>query len=310
MRRTCVVFLTIALLGVNARAQNNVGKIIELDGTARLKQLDGKVVTLTEKNFERSLQPNQQLRPDRNAHMRIALCDGTSPVIPAGRWYPVRATIICTAPEDSPIRRILAGSGFGPGGRHRGVESFILFPIESKEATDVVRPETALFRWNSATDARLNLSVSVVGAEQATWARDGISGADGLFSSGDLKAFLQDVREKQPGAELRLTIRSSLNTENVATFRLLPKEKEEAMQRELASLKEENQLLAHLFRADVYRRYDLFNEAAAACEEALKLSPESIELLRETAFLEEQAGDLKRSRELEGYAEQLSNRPN
>lgn len=309
MRRILLVFLTITCLCVNAPAQNNVGLITVLKGTARLKQVDGKVETLTEKNYARSLQPQQQLRPDRNGQLWIALCDGTSQMVPVGKWYPVPATIICTAPPDSSIRRILEKK-FTIGGRRRGTESFILFPIESEKLIDTVRPETALIRWAASKAATINLSVSVVGVEHVIWERDGISGADGSFSADELKGYLRDVREKHPQAKLQLKIRSSFNTENSAIFQLLPKEKEAALQQGLATLKEENELLSHLFRAEIYLRYDLFVEAAAEYEEALKLSPESIELLKDTAILEEQAGNLKRSRELESYIEDLSNRPN
>lgn len=310
MSRMLTVFLVVTFLGVNASAQNNVGVITDLKGTARLKNVDGKVETLTEKNFKRSLQPNQQLRPDKNGQMRIALCDGTSPIVPAGKWYPVPAAVVCTAPPDSSIRRILANK-FNIGGRHRGKESFILFPIESEKLMDTIRPETALIRWVSSKAAKINLSVSVVGVEHAAaWERDGLSGADGSFSDDGLRGFLQDVREKHPDAKLQLKIRSSFNTENSAIFQLLPKEKEAALKQGLANLKEEEGLLSHLFRAELYLRYDLFVEAAAEYEEALKFSPESVELLRDTAILEEQAGDLKRSRELESYIEELSNGPN
>lgn len=304
MRRISLIFLTAIFLYITAVAQNNVGKIIDLRGTARLKQVNGKVDTLTEKNFARNLQPNQKLRLDRSGQIQIILCDGTRPTIPSDKWYTVPSTVICSPPTDSPIQRVL-GKYFNIGARHRGQDSFILFPIESKEVVDIIRPETAVFRWASST-AKVNLSVSVIGVENTTWNKNNVSGEDGSFTDDDLKAFLKDVREKYPAAKLQLKIRTTLNTENTATFQLLTKEKEESIQQEIANLKEEKELLSHLFSAEIYLRYNLFIEAANEYEEALKLSPESIELLRDTATTEEQAGNLKRSDELETYIEKLS----
>jgi tetratricopeptide (TPR) repeat protein len=239
--------------------------------------------------------------------MQIVLCDDEKRrFIPAGKWYTVPADIICSGSKESPIQRLIAGR-FRVFIRHpRTGDAFILFPLESEELVDKVRPETAQFRWASSTTANLNLSVSVVGVEQARWERRDVSGADGSFSDSGLKEFLKGVREKHPGATLRLTIRSASNTKNTATFQLVPEEKEQALQQELAAMKEENKLLSYLFRADIYLRYGQYIEAADAYEEALKLSPESVELLRDTAALQDRAGNLKRSRELENFIEALS----
>lgn len=305
MLRICLACLTITVLGVSTAAQNNVGRIIDLGGTALLRQEDGRVETLTEKDYVRDLQPKQRLKLDRGGRIQIILCDGTRPSLPAGKWYSVPANIICSAPKESPVQRVIA-SRFRAFIRHRTDDVFILFPLEAEELVDKVRPATAEFRWASSTTANLNLSVGVVGVEHARWERANVSGADGSFSDAGLKEFLRGVREKHPGATLRLTIRSAFNTENTATFQLIPEETERAIQQELAALKEENKLLSHLFRADIYLRHGLYAEAADAYEEALKLSPQSIELLRDTAALQERAGNLKRSRELEDFIEALS----
>jgi tetratricopeptide (TPR) repeat protein len=311
MLRICLLCLTITVFCISAAAQNNVGRIIYLKGTALLRQEDGKVETLTEKDYVRDLQPKQRLKLGRGGQMQIILCDETRPPLPAGKWYPVPVHIICSTPKESPVQRVIA-SHFRARIRHRTGDAFILYPLEAKELVDNVRPETAEFRWASSTTANLNLSVSIVGVEHAKWERMNVSGADGSFSDDGLKEFLRGVREKHPGATLRLTVRSfyTENTakfqQNTATFQLVPVEKEQALQQELAALKEENNLLSLLFRADIYLRYGLYIEAADAYEEVLKLSPESVELVKDTAALQERAGNLKRSHELENFIEVLS----
>lgn len=310
MARIWLIFLTSLFLCANTAAQNNVGRIIYLKGTARLKHIDGKVEKLTEKNFARSLQPNQKLRVNRKGQMRVILCDETTPNIQSGKWYPVSPTIICSSPADSPKRRVIEDY-FDIGARNRSVDSFILFPIESKEVIDIIRPETVAFRWVPVEKTIVNLSVSVIGVGNKLWEKKNISGADGSFTDDDLKRFLKDVREKHPDAKLQLQVQTTSDTENntnTTTFQILSEEKEKALQQELANLKEKNELLLHLFRIEIYLRFKLFIEAADEYEEALKVSPESIELLKATADIEEQAGNLKRGKELKNYIERLSKR--
>lgn len=302
--RLCLIFLTMILLSVSAPAQNTVGKIIDLKGTARRKHADGKVENLIEKkDFVRDLQPGQKLRVDKNGQMQIALCDGQRPSIPSDNWYPVPSTIICSTAADSPLKRLLI-KVFIVGGR-RGDQGFIFFPIESETLVDIVRPESVILRWSSSPPRTVDLSISVIGVENITWTRNGIVAEDGSFTDDDLKSFLKAVREKYPDARLQLKTRADLKT-NTAIFQLLSKEKEAALQQELANLKEENELLSHLFRAQIYARYMLFPEAANEHEEALKLSPESIELLKDTAAMEEQAGNFKRYNELKTFIKKLS----
>lgn len=303
MRRTCLIFLTVIFQCVNTAAQNHVGKIVDLDGTAILKLVNGKVVTLTEENFARSLQPNQKLRLNRNGRMRVLLCNDESPRIPSDGWYTVPPAIICSIPADSPMQRVM-NDLFDTGARYRGKYAFIFFPIESDKIIDTIRPETAVLRWGPS-EGKVNLSISVVGVSQAPWEQNDVPGEDGFFTGDGLRKFLKDVREHHPGASLQLKIHTNLNTNNIATFRLLSKETEEALQKELAGVKYKSGLLSHLFRAEVYRRHSLFPEVAEEYEEALKLSPESIELLRATATLQEQAGNLKRSDELERQIKHL-----
>jgi hypothetical protein len=292
-----------------AVAQESVGTIISLNGTARLKEPDGRVVLLNGKNYARSLQPNQKLRVDRNGQMQITLCDRPANLsIPSDRWYIVPPYTICSTTANSKKRDVLS-SFFDIAARHRGEDDFILFPVQADETTDVIRAETAAFRWASSTKARITLSISVVGSESMKWEQSAISGEDGSYASDSLTAFLKDVRKKQPNTTLKLKIQTSLNTENSTTFQILSLENEEALKREIANVDETNRLLFHLSRAAIYLRYRLLIDGAEEYEQALKLAPESIDLLKATAALEEQTGNLKRFNELQNILETLNKSP-
>lgn len=306
MRKMNWIFLTLLFCG-NAVAQNSVGIIVELKGTARLKQTDGKELRLDEKNFVRKLQSGQKLKAVGKGQIKIKLCNNTTATVYSDKWYTV-PKVICSTSANAEKLDVIKKT-FIIAARHRGDGDFILFPTESKELVDIVRPETVVFRWASSTTAKVNLSLSIMGEEKAVWEQNNVAGEDGFFTSDNLKKILNDVREKQPDAKLQLKVRTTLGTgtENSAVFRLFAKAEEKTLQQELADLKEENKLLLHLSRAEIYLRHDLFIEAANECEEVLKLSPESIELLMVTAAAQDRAGNVKRKVELEKHIEELNN---
>ena len=71
------------------------------------------------------------------------------------------------------------------------------------------------------------------------------------------------------------------------------------MQKELAQTNDEQEVFRHIARAEIYSRYKLYLEAANEYEEALKLSPESIDLLNATASAQDRAGNFKRRDEID-----------
>lgn len=304
MGKMILIFLMIVFLFGNAAAQDNVGIIVELKGTARLKQTDGKELRLNGKNFARRLQAGQRLKSYGKGQIQIGLCNNTSASISSNKWYTV-PQVICSSQVDSAKRDIILKT-FVIAARHRGDGDFILFPTESREIMDMVRPETVMFRWASSTTARVNLSLSMIGEEKTIWEQNDVAGENGQFVSDDLRKILSDVREKVPSAKLQLKIRTTLGTENSAVFQVLPKADEKSLQQEIADLEEGNRLLLCLSRAGIYHYHNLFIEAANEYEEVLKLSPESIDLLRVTSSAQDLAGNLKRKEELDHLIERLS----
>jgi tetratricopeptide (TPR) repeat protein len=312
MRRTCLIFLTILYLCSNAAGQSDVGWIINLKGTAQLKKVNGKKIKiLTEKNFARPLQPNQELKVDKGGQMQIKLCNKATPFsISHTKWYKVPTAINCPSSADL-TRYLIMEKHFGFGPESRTGDGFILFPIESENIIDTIRPETVVLRWVPTEKEKLDLSIRVMGIEDKVWEKHDVSGKEGSFTNDELKSFLKDIREKHPNARLQLKIQTMSNkgpATNTSTFQLFSTEKDRALQQELVNLKEENKLLFHLFRARIYYSYNLFIEAAAEYEEALNLSPESLDLLKDMANIEERAGNVKRSAELKNYIEILDKR--
>lgn len=307
MRRIKFVLWLLLAFCVNAEAQNKVGIVVGITGTARLKDTNGKEQKLTARNyFAVSLSVGQSLKADGQSKVQIKLCNGKTETV-GSKWYRV-SQVICSNTTNSGRREVF-NSKFVLGGRYstnRSNDDFILFPVQAKKAKkdcptcktppiykSVLRPETAVFRW-MVTKEKLTLSVHTVGEGKLIWSQE-VAGEPRSFTSDELKKALKDVREKQPNVKLRLKLSIAfLGTENSADFQIFSLKDEENLQKELAETNSEPGIFKHLARAEIYSRYKLYIEVANEYEEALKLSPESIELLMATAATQDRAGNFKR----------------
>lgn len=296
MRRIKFTLLFLLAFSINAEAQDKVGMVVGITGTARLRNADKTEQKLTERNFAVSLRVGQSLKAESKGKVQIKLCNGKTETI-RSKWYRI-SQVICSN-TNSEKRKVLE-SVFDFGGRYkpnRGNDEFILFPLE-KEIT-VVRPETAVFRWKTTSEKRLWLSVSIVGQDKPIWKQE-VDGEPRSFTSDELQKVLADIRQKQPNAKLQLKLNITfLSTENSADFQIFSLEDERKLQTEIAATDTEQGIFRHLARAEIYSRYKLYNEVANEYEEALKLSPESVELLIATATAQDRAGNFKRRDEID-----------
>lgn len=291
MRRIEFVLLLLLTFCINAEAQNKVGMIVGITGTARLKDTNGKEQKLTAGNFAVSLSDGQSLKADGKGRVQIKLCNGKTETI-GSKWYRV-SQVICSNTTNPEKRKVL-GSIFDFGGRYktnRGSDEFILFPLE-KELT-VIRPETLIFRWRG-TSEKLTLSVNIAGQNKPIWSEI-VDGAPKSLASNALKKLLEVIRRKQPNVKLQLRLSIPyLSTENTADFQMFSLQDEEKLQKELGQTNSEPGIFRHLARAEIYSRHNLYNEMANEYEEALKLSPDSINLLNATASAQDHTGNFDR----------------
>lgn len=297
MRGIKFILLLLLAFGINAEAQNKVGMIVGITGTAQLKEINGKVQKLNARNFAVSLSVGQSLRADDKSKVQIKLCNEKNETI-GNKWFIV-SQVICSSTTNSEKRKVLENI-FDFGGRYktnRGDDDFILFPLE-KEIT-IIRPETAVFRWKLTPEKRLSCSVNLVGQDKPIWKRE-VDGEPKSFTSDEFKKLLADIRQKQPDAKLQLKLSIAfLGTENSAVFQIFSLPDEENLQKELAETNSEQGIFRHLARAEIYSRYKLYNEVANEYEEALKLSPESIELLTAATSAQDRAGNFNRRNEID-----------
>lgn len=295
MRRIKFILLLLVAFCINAEAQDKVGMVVGITGTAHLKDTNGKEQKLTVRNFAVSLSVGQSLKADGKGKVQIKLCNGKTETI-GSRWFRI-SQVVCSNTTNPKPREILK-SIFDFGGRYktnRGDGEFILFPLE-KEIT-IIRPETAIFRWKT-TSEKLTISVNIIGQDKPIWKQE-VDGAPKSFTSDELKKILEDVRKKQPSVKLQLKLSTAfLDTKNSADFQIFSLQDEENLQKELAETNSEQGIFRHLARAEIYSGYKLYNEVANEYEEALKLSPESVELLIATALAQDRTGNFKRRDEI------------
>jgi len=297
MRRIKFILLLLLAFCIDSEAQNKVGMVVGITGTARLRNADRTEQKLTARNFAVSLIVGQSLKADGQSKVQIKLCNGKTETV-GSKGYRV-SQVICSGSENSEKRQILK-SIFDFGARYktnRGNDEFILFPLE-KEIT-IIRPETVVFRWKSTSEKKLSLSVNLIGEDKPIWKQE-VAGEQRGFTSVELKKLLEDLRQKQPDAKFQLKLSiASLGTENSADFQLFSLQDEKTLQKELAQNNNEQGVFRHIVRAEIYSRYKLYLEAANEYEEALKLSPESIDLLNATASAQDRAGNFKRRDEID-----------
>ena len=288
MQKILWIFLIILVFNIISS-----GQIFRLKGTAVLKDTNGKQSQINQKNFRKlRLRVGQQLKADSGGEINIWLCQKFH-VNSGKNWFVV--------PDCVTVRSPGWLKQFSPAGRsaHRGEGDFILFPIQTSKEENIIRSETALFRWG-ATNERVDISFSIEGKNETIWAKNNVDGKDRFFTSDEMKNVLREIRNKQPEAKVQLRIQTSLGTENVAVFRIFSSEQEMSLQEDLNGLKVAKGILLHLARADVFSDYKLYIEAASELEEALKLSPESIDLLNATASAQDRAGNFERRDEIDG----------
>lgn len=306
MQNIKFILFLILFFCINTEAQNNVAVVIEVKGTARLREINGKETKLTEKNYVASLTVGQSLKADRRGQVRIKLCNGRTEIV-GNKWYSIRQ-IICAVPKATSKRRAFEII-FTLGARvriKRGGDEFILFPIESPEIPNIIRPETVVLRW-IATKEELTLSINVAGKDEPFWSQ-AVPGAPRLFNSNELRSALEEIRKKHPDKTFQLKIKiPSLKTENSADFQILSLNDEKELREELAAVdKEEQGVFRYLARAEIYSRYKLYIEEASEYEKALALSPESIDLLNTAAWAQDRVGNFAKRDAIDSKIKALS----
>jgi hypothetical protein len=239
-------------------------------------------------DLARILHVGEQVRSDRDGYLRLLLCGGEKTLRGRSAWFPISAT------QECPNRKALEEYG-RLGGRDRGSPSQVFSPADHSATT----PRLFVMRWIPAM-AKCTVSLAIKDIEgKSIWEEEEIDGNLGAWNSSKAKEVLTRYRANGEESPLLLRLTDSCANQIDITFSLLSTQSEATLQAELAQWdKNPSTLMLHLGRASVFESYRIFSEAAEEYEAALKVAPESRDLLIRTILAQRSTGNFNREEQL------------
>lgn len=202
------------------------------------------------------------------------------------------------SPDPGALNRIVdqrAFAAFGrPAGRPRGFSSAIFCPA----AESTVRAGELLFRWNEIPgegpiSLRLTDKYHTVLWEQA----DIDASATQLVSPASRKA-LAGYRDKGRAGPFTVILTKEGTAQPPVTFSIVSADEDRDLDGKLANCEKSKGLLRSVCRAFEFSQREMWNDAAEEYETALKLAPESRDLLLAALAVEISIGNGRRAAEL------------
>jgi hypothetical protein len=286
------------------RGQEGLDAIVEeIRGTvfwrqyvgARQERLDPKT------QIARRVHPDEQVRLTRGSVLRLRL-GRESILVPAGGWFQIPRRVL---PATDPLQKMVKAYA-EVGGVPRASPLQVFSPADNS----VALPKPFIIRWlSTAPGCKLSLVITDV-VRRRVGAYGEVEGSSGSFTSGKVEQDLLDYRAKFGEGPLELRAFDSCGTESHVSFSLLGVRGETALRRDLAFWdKGFGKLITHLGRASVYGRYGMISRAAEEYEAALRVAPESQDLLLKTISANRLTGNLDRAGELKKRLEAGAGQP-
>ncbi len=294
MRNLLWILFLVSVMEGSTPAQPCTGSFDSVKGSGWLTG-GGATRQVTERNYKKfALASDQIVRAENASEIILTLsCVKGKVTVRSGKPF-----LIPTSPN-TPSGGALDSTKLKNGGGNRGEGDFILFPLQinKENIKSVIRPETAIFRWSKPIEKKQTLSLTIVGEEKPFWIQE-VDSEPRTFTSDEIRNKLTEIREKRPNAEIQLQISDSASNPDKSVFLLFSSAAEAKLQEELVEFKEEPGADGCISRAEIYFRYELYNEAAEEYEKALKLVPASAVLRQITAFAQDRAGNFRRRDEI------------
>jgi hypothetical protein len=277
--------------------QRPAGAVIKhLSGSVILKE-NGKQVRLKEKvDDARRLFVGDRVYCEKGA--KLTLWVGGKPPMELeldeySGWYVIRR------PGSPEVQKALNAYG-SIGGRDRA--GFTIPILYSPANESSVVPGRFMLRWAPLGQSCVVSFVIQESGGREVWRQEGIDGASGLLSPDTARQALAGYREEKPSAVLQLKLTDTCGDEDQVTFTLVSAASEKSLDAELMAWPANtNDLITHLGRASVFVDYEMFPEAADEYEAALRLAPNSHDLLKRTIDAERRIGNRARAKALQAH---------
>ena len=292
--RTWILFFVLGLNPSYTFGQQPIGAIVErFSGSVLVKQ-NGKQVRLRPKSdLARELRIGDSIYCEKDAKLTLRVGGKTLELDEHSGWYTVARP---ASAQSDRVQRALDEYGRS-GGRSRGAFAILILYSPANESSVV--PEQFQVRWSPLRKSCVASFVIQDSKGHELWRQRGVDGALGTLSSLAARQALAEYREKNASGVLQLTLSDTCGDEDQVSFTLLSGAEEKSRNDELAEwVGETDELMAHLGRASVFVRYEMFANAAEEYEAALKLAPNSRSLLKRTMAAERRTGNMRRAKEL------------
>jgi hypothetical protein len=294
LRSILIISATVIVLVISPSqgfSQNRVAGIIqEISGTTYWKKDSKAKATRLDPRSDRAriLRVGEQVRSDRDGSLRLVLCNEERTISGQSAWFTISLTNEC------PNRKALDEYG-KIAGRRRGESTQVFSPSNHS----VVTPDLFVIRWIPNV-AKCTLSLAIREKEgRLLWEEENIDGSLGLWDSPKAKHKLTEYRADGEEAPLQLSLTDSCANQVDVTFSLLSIVGEASLKDELRRWdKNPVELMIPLGRASVFESYRLFAQVAEEYEAALKIAPESRDLLIRAIWAHRTTGNYAREREL------------
>ena len=233
--------------------------------------------------------------------LTIQVVDGSQTVYP-DKWVDIKSS---ASALNSKSKANTLTSAFAPAYTRGASPRKTIFYSPPPDGT--VDPLHLILLWEPHKwSGNATISVKPEHSDESLCCEGSFSASSGSLDSVELRAAITKYRDRGARDLLELSMRVASGQEYKASFAVLTLPDERKLQKELGEWDGKDELVRHLGRASVFSSFDLFTEAAAEYEAALKKAPGSALLLEPALAAELRTGNLPRAGELEGELKQIS----
>ncbi len=268
----------------------------ELQGTVLMRAAGAKEETTLHAGRDRgrAVYPGESFRCQKGAVLRLRLGGESKVINGPSPWFKVASDA-----DEADRYRQAYKEYVRTGGRPRGDRP----PVFSPAINGAVTPASFVIRWNPRPRARRVTLTIRDSQDEALWRQEAVDNRASALVSEDARRALARYRDQGGNEELKLIWQDDSGGNGYTTpFTLLSAKEEATANAELAVWEvESDPLMRHLGRAFVYRINWMFPQAADEYEAALKVAPESRDLLQRTILAQRDTGNHVRADELQSH---------
>ena len=292
----------LCVLCVTSQAQTRTtGAIIEsIAGTGSLKKgINATEEPLSDRDQGYLLAVGWSIKSNPGGSIVLRLVNKT--LKPEDGWFTIP---LSQGSAQNSLRRALDRYS-KPGNIERPANQSIIYSPAPDSAIDL---QTMEIRWLPRPASHI-VALEIRekdGNNSRIWRRAGIRGSDGSLDAQEARSALRRYRATNGSGSLLLIISDQDGNESSVEFTVLSADEERRMRRELAEWEQSTDsgsLTRHIARAQTFASHNLVAEAAREYDEALRVAPRSLALIKAALDAHIRTGNTIREQELKTLLE-------